>query len=115
VRQRLRANIEIGDVEPFWEDRLSRGDGQPQPFRVGDVTFAGTTVCQRCAVPARDQQTGAVWPAFQKQFAQQRQASLQPWAAPERFPHYYRATINTCLVNHGGQTISVGDAVELVS
>lgn len=114
VRQRLRSNIEIGGVEAFWEDRLYREDRSLQPVRMGDVTFGGVNPCQRCVVPSRDPATGQPTPLFQKTFNTQRRTSLPPWAAASRFDHYYRAAVNTRLLAGAGETLRVGDAVEIV-
>ena len=113
VRGRFRANLEVEDVEPFWEDRLFRTDSTPRPFRIGRVIFEGTNPCQRCVVPSRDPSTGEVWPEFARRFAELREQYLPPWAARERFNHFYRLTTNTRGVGSSGGLIRVGDAVEL--
>ena len=115
IRFRFRANIEIDGVEPFWEDRLFRDDKQPRPFRIGSVLFGGTNPCQRCAVPTRDSKTGEVTPeAFAQRFRKQREETLPPWSARERFDHFYRLTTNTLRLDSGNSGIQVGDTVELV-
>ena len=116
TRRRFRANLEIGDVEPFWEDRLVGAYDQSIPFRIGSVEFEGVNPCQRCPVPTRDSSTGEVTPRFVPQFAAQRQATLPSWAAVDRFTHYYRLAVNTRpAVTHRGGKIFVGDAVSLTS
>jgi len=114
VRLRLRANIEIGDVPVFWEDRLFQADGQPQRFHIGSVTFLGTNPCQRCVVPSRDQSTGETIPQFQKRFAEKRRETLPDWAPADRFNHFYRATVNTRLHSGAGECLKVGDPVEMI-
>lgn len=114
VRLRLRANIEVGDVPAFWEDRLYRAEGETLPFRIGSVTFLGTNPCQRCVVPSRDQITGEPIPQFQKLFAEKRRETLPDWAAADRFNHFYRATVNTRLDSGAGECITVGDSVEIL-
>lgn len=111
IRQRLRANIEISGVEPFWEDRFVATDDTPRPFRLGEVLLGGTDPCQRCVVPTRDPFTGDVWSGFQKEFANRRETSLPEWAPRSRFNHFYRATLNTVLLDGAGKTIRVGDPV----
>ena len=113
VRLRFRANLEVEGVEPFWEDRLFRADSTPQPFRIGSVMFEGTNSCQRCIVPSRDPETGEVWPEFARRFAELREQHLPPWAARERFNHFYRLTTNTRGIGSSGGLIRVGDKVEL--
>ncbi len=113
ARQRFRANIEIDGVDPFWEDRLFRGDDQLEPFRVGDVTFGGVNPCQRCAVPSRDPRTGDVWPEFAKCFAERRQRELPIWSDRGRFNHFYRLAVNTRLIAAGTLKIRVGDEISM--
>jgi uncharacterized protein YcbX len=113
VRRRFRANLEIGDVEPFWEDRLYSVAGETVLFRVGDVTFAGNNPCQRCVVPSRDTHSGEVWPAFNKQFTKLREATLPPWAERSRFNHFFRLSVNTKPACDGG-VIRVGDPIEVI-
>lgn len=95
VRRRFRANLEIGDVEPFWEDHLYGAAGQAIPFRVGDVILHGVNPCQRCAVPTRSSFTGEVWPAFAKTIGKLREQHLPTQATRARFNHFYRLAVNT--------------------
>jgi uncharacterized protein YcbX len=113
VRRRFRANIEIGGVEPFWEDNLFGIETTPKRFRIGEIEFSGTNPCQRCIVPSRDSLSGEVTPAFSKRFALQRQESLPTWATRERFDHFYRLATNTCKIDPSAGMIRVGDKVEL--
>lgn len=121
VRRRFRANLEIDDCPPFWEDRLFAENASPQtrtvvPFRIGGVVLHGVNPCARCPVPTRDSQTGEVFPRFAQEFGRRRQESLPPWAPATAFDHYYRLSVNTrpSPTTAGGR-IAVGDAVELVS
>lgn len=117
LRDRFRANLEVEDAPPFWEDHLFRADSAPLPFRIGSVLFAGTNSCQRCVVPSRDPMTGAVWSEFARHFATLRAEQLPTWAARERFSHFYRLTTNTRLSDGvqdpGEMRLHVGDAVAL--
>lgn len=119
VRLRFRANLEIAGVEPFWEDRLyGASAGETVPFRIGQVTLSGTNPCQRCAVPTRDPETGAVWPEFAREFSTRRSLELPPWAARSRFNHFYRLTVNTCRLSSADDklpaSIRRGDVVEVL-
>lgn len=111
-RVRFRANLEIGDVEAFWEDRLFGPAGSQVDFRIGNVTFAGTNPCQRCVVPSRDPQTGEVRPHFTPKFTRHREASLPGWAERSRFTHFYRLAVNTHLASNPG-VIRIGDEVSV--
>jgi uncharacterized protein len=114
IRARFRANLEIGGVEPFWEDRLFAGRGSVVRFRVGDVVFEGTNPCQRCVVPSRSQITGDAISGFQKTFAERRKASLPAWADISRFDHFYRLAVNTRLAASGPGIIRLGDTIEIL-
>ena len=113
-RVRFRANLEIGGVEAFWEDRLFGAAGAVVRFRVGAVVFEGVNPCQRCVVPGRAPTSGAAIADFPRQFERQRRATLPPWAVSSRFNHFYRLAVNTRLAQGVAGTIRVGDAVEIL-
>ncbi len=108
VRCRFRANLEVEDTPPWWEDQLVSNSGQG--FSVGQVVWRATGVCQRCVVPSRHPHTGQVLEGFARRFAQLRQESLPAWSPRERFDHFYRLAVNTQLVSSPG-IIRVGEAV----
>lgn len=113
MRDRLRANIEIGGVPAFWEDRLYAAAGDAVAFRVGAVVLEGTNPCARCVVPSRDPRTGQAWPAFAKIVSERRAASLPRWAERSRFDHFYRLAVNTrAAPTQTGALIAVGDRLE---
>ena len=95
MRRRLRANIEIADVPPFWEDQLFDEADKIVRFQIGSIQFEGINPCQRCVVPTRDALIGKTYPNFQKIFTAKRQETLPSWASVSRFNHYYRLSINT--------------------
>jgi uncharacterized protein YcbX len=116
VRRRFRANVEIGGVEPFWEDRLVGAVGTEVPFRIGDVRWLGAKACQRCVVPSRAAHTGEPTASFQKIFAMRREQSLPSWSPRQRFNHFYRLAVNTRLAPHQpAGRLRVGAPVELCS
>ncbi len=115
VRQRFRANLELSGVPAFWEDQLFGLDQEERLFQIGDIQFVGVNPCNRCIVPTRSAQTGAVYPHFQQIFSQRRQETLPAWVVRERFNHFYKLTVNTRLSStNTGQTLYVGDAVTLL-
>lgn len=115
VRGRLRTNLEIDGVPPFWEDRLyGSSEGDLVPFRIGDVELEGKNACQRCPVPARDVETGEPTPKFARIFSTKRMETLPEWAHRERFDHFYRVAINTVAGEIGpGARLRVGDEVKI--
>ncbi|RME19059.1 MAG: MOSC domain-containing protein, partial [Candidatus Zixiibacteriota bacterium] len=65
-------------------------------------------------VPTRDPVTGETTKSFVERFTERRQATLPPGVPRERFPDYYRLTINTRVASPEPVTIRVGDAVMAV-
>ena len=117
IRDRLRANLEIENVPPFWEDTLCSELGANEvKFSIGPAILRGINPCQRCVVPSRDHQTGVALSNFSKIFQSERQNSLPTWAPHTRFNHFYRAAINTTAQNnHKGPPIKVGDEISIKS
>ena len=115
ARLRFRANLEIGGMGAFEEDRLFTAEkGTFVRFDVGEVAFEGSNPCARCAVPPRDPDTSEVIADFQKRFASLREAKLPAFAAAARFDHFYRFALNTRVpASELGKTLRVGDAVVL--
>ena len=114
ARARFRANLEIGGVEPFWEDRLLAPGTGAVRFRIGDVELLGMNPCARCIVPTRDALNGESIPQFAKSFARQRQQMLPDWAPAERFDHFYRLAVNTRSAAGASRVLRAGDAVEIL-
>ena len=113
VRLRLRANIELGGVPAFWEDRLFGGAGDAVRFQIGDAELAGTNPCARCVVPSRDARTGEALPAFAKRVSEARAATLPAWADRSRFDHFYRLAVNTRAPSAAGRVVRVGDTLSV--
>ncbi|WP_324663972.1 MOSC domain-containing protein [Haloarcula sediminis] len=113
ARRRLRANIEVGGVPAFWEDRLVGADAPA--FRAGDVRIEGVTPCGRCVVPSRDPDTGEPTPEFREQFITKRRETFPEWADRDAFDHYYSLMVIARVPEADrGKTVGVGDDVELV-
>lgn len=114
IRTRFRANLEIGGVPAFWEDRLYSAAGESVPFWIGDTRIEGVNPCQRCIVPARDTHSAELSPDFAQTFRAKREETLPPWANRSRFNHFYRLAINTCIpLSEAGKTLRLGDPVSL--
>jgi hypothetical protein len=112
ARRRLRANVEVGGVPAFWEDRFV-GDDTPG-FAVGAdaVRFEGDEPCARCVVPSRDPETGDPLPEFRQRFVERREATFPEWADRDAFEHLYTVMLISRVPEVSrGQSISVGDAV----
>jgi hypothetical protein len=113
ARRRLRANVEVGGVPAFWEDRFV-GDDAPS-FLAGDLRFEGATPCGRCVVPERDPDTGEPTSGFRERFVRRRRETFPEWADPDAFEHYYTLMLIAEVpdADRGG-TLRVGDPVRVV-
>jgi uncharacterized protein YcbX len=112
ARRRFRANLEVGGVPAFWEDRLYADHGEAVAFRVGDAELLGVNPCQRCVVPSRDPDTGAETPGFRERFLEMRERTLPAWADSDRLDHYFRLMVNTDVPEpEWGRELRVGDSV----
>lgn len=111
MRRRFRANLEVGETAPFWEDSLYTDNG-PATFGVGEARLYGRRSSQRCVVPSRSSRGGRPTPGFQKLFAQRREETLPPWAPRRMFNHFYRLATNTSVDPASlGRRLRVGDFV----
>jgi uncharacterized protein YcbX len=113
ARRRLRANVEVGGVPAFWEDRFVGADAPA--FRAGDVRIEGVTPCGRCVVPSRDPETGDPLPAFRETFIQRRRETFPEWADRDAFDHFYTLMLIASVPEADrGKTLAVGDDVTVV-
>ncbi|MFC6835305.1 MOSC domain-containing protein [Halomarina ordinaria] len=115
VRRRFRANLEVGDVPAFWEDRLYADHGEAVAFRIGDAELLGVNPCQRCVVPSRDPDTGEAVSGFRERFIERRAATRPDWLDSDRFDHDFRLMVNTHVpASTRGATLRVGDEVAVL-
>jgi uncharacterized protein YcbX len=115
IRIRFRANLEIGGVPAFWEDRLYGPKPDRVAFQIGNVLFHGNNPCQRCVVPPRDPFTGEGYPGFSQTFTAKREATLPGWAEKSRFNHYYRLAVNTLVpASEIGKVLQIGDEIRVI-
>ncbi|NHN58644.1 MULTISPECIES: MOSC domain-containing protein [Halorussus] len=115
ARRRFRANLEIGGVPPFWEDRLFADAGEVVRFRIGDAELLGVHPCQRCVVPGRDPDTGAETVDFRETFIRRREETTPEWTDSDRFDHAFRLMVNTRVpAASAGEPVAVGEPVERI-
>ncbi|WP_137285743.1 MOSC domain-containing protein [Halorussus salinisoli] len=113
ARRRLRANVEVAGVPPFWEDRFV-GDGAPT-FEIGGVRFEGVTPCGRCVVPQRDPDTGDPLPEFRERFVRKRRETFPEWADQSAFDHDYTLMLIARVhESDRARTLRVDDPVDVV-
>jgi len=108
MRLRLRPNLVVEGVPPFWEDRLVDGG-----VRVGDVRLEVTHPVPRCVVPTRDPHTGESDDGFRETFIERRRETLPAWADRDAFDTLFSVTVGTRVPD--GQRdgeLRVGSAVQ---
>ncbi len=116
IRLRFRANIELIDTPPFWEDQLTAPLRSHTFFRVGEVLVRGRKICKRCVVPTRDPFTGEITPNFMRTFMDKRAKSLPNFVKYEDFDHFYYLAINTNIdIDQIEKRISRGDELKMMS
>lgn len=110
ARKRFRANIEIGNAPPFWEDSLVG-----KTFKIGNVVVEGANVSKRCPVPTRNPETGEVIKDFVKKFIEFRKNSLSEFSPREVFKDtFYRLCLNTNIpASEWGKEIRIGEEVKV--
>ncbi|EMA42427.1 MOSC domain-containing protein beta barrel domain-containing protein [Halococcus morrhuae DSM 1307] len=130
IFRRLRTNIAIDGVEPFWEDKLysdtpatRRDPGTGVEFTVGDVTHYGVMCKPRCVVPSRDPETGEQKLNFTKKFMEQRKERFPEWADAETLgtnmdrenadDYYYLTVVTRLPSREAGKEIAVGDEISI--
>lgn len=113
ARARFRANIEVGGVPAFWEDRYAGLPDAYREFHVGNVRFQAARSCTRCPVPSHDPLTGETYPEFQKIFVANREESLPDWTDRAIFEHFYRISLLTIVpASEEGKSLRIGDVIE---
>lgn len=130
IFRRLRTNIIIGGVEPFWEDKLysntqatHRDPGTGVEFTVGNVTHYGVMCKPRCVVPSRHPETGERKLNFTKKFAEKRKERFPEWADAETLgtnmdrdgaeDYYYLTVVTRIPSREVDKEIAVGDEISI--
>ncbi|MXR52928.1 MOSC domain-containing protein [Halovenus sp. WSH3] len=110
---RLRPNLVVSGVPPFWEDQLFTDGGRR--FRIGEVALSGVRPIPRCVVPTRDPRTGAEHPEFRETFVHERRERLPAWVDVSEFDgNLFSLAVGTRIPESDrNRTLSVGDPVRL--
>ncbi|MDQ2096653.1 MAG: MOSC N-terminal beta barrel domain-containing protein [Tychonema bourrellyi B0820] len=115
MRQHLRANIEIGDVPPFWEDQLFAASDEVVRLQIGKVTFEATHPSQ-CIVSTRNSFREEVYPNFQEVFTAKRNKIMPHSARRSPLSHLSQLNINTRVLDRTSEKIiQIGDEVKIIS
>lgn len=111
MRARLRPNVVIGGVPPFWEDRFL--EDSTSGFEINGVRFEGAEACARCVVPSLDPETGEPIEDFQARFVERRKETFPVWADERTLKHFYTVMVIMRVPEpYYGETIRVGDPVK---
>lgn len=113
ITRRMRPNIIIKGVEPYWEDALYGQEGVGGLLTLGQTELIVTGPCQRCVVPTRDSQTGDPTPQFMKRFMEIRRATLP--GAQQKDPRFEKNPYRLCVNVLGpvGGAIQVSDTLKI--
>jgi uncharacterized protein len=115
VRLRFRATIELGGVEPYWEEKLVGEPGTGMRLTIGDVEMIGVSPRARCNVPPRDPLTGISDKTFVKRMMKQRERTLPENNHIPAYGSLYHLSINTYIPDtQKGKWLRVGDAVRMI-
>ncbi|MCE9598864.1 MAG: MOSC N-terminal beta barrel domain-containing protein [Spirochaetia bacterium] len=112
---RFRANLELQNVPPFWEERLFLEPGVGMRFRIGEVTMIGINPRARCNVPPRHPLTGATDKLFVKSMMTSRTQTLPADSMLPLHGNMYHLTVNTFIPDsEQGRVLRVGDKVQIL-
>ena len=115
MRQHLRANIEIGDVPPFWEDQLLAASDEVVRLQIGKVTFEAMNPSQ-CIVSTRNCFREEVYPNFKEVFTAKRNKTMPHSARRSPLSHLSQLNINTRVLDRtSGKIIQIGDEVKIIT
>lgn len=132
IRRRLRTNIEISGVDPFWEDKLFSdceasfgAPGNAVEFAIGNVTHYGIMCKPRCVVPSRDPDTGESKKDFSRRFIENRKETFPDWAEADKLGrnigsgsdsdknYFYLTVVTRIPSSEKGESINIDDKVTI--
>lgn len=121
MRLRMRPNLVVEGVPPFWEERLYAEEESLVNFTIGDVAVQGLRPLPRCSVPAQDPDTGELLETFVKRFTKRRRETFPEWGDPDLLGahdeldagEYYLAVVTRIPPSEWGKHIAIGDTVSI--
>ncbi|MBE9095074.1 MOSC domain-containing protein [Tychonema sp. LEGE 07203] len=116
MRHRLRANIEIGDVPGFWEDRLFPEADKFVRLKIGTVIFEAINPRQPCLLSRRNSAAKKAYPNFKNVLIAKHKEIRPDLVKQGRLNHFSRLIVNTRVSPQAtGKTVRIGDEVQIVS
>lgn len=116
MRQHLRANIEIGDVPPFWEDQLFTASDEVVRLQIGKITFEAMNPSQQSIVFTPNCFRQEVYPNFKEVFTAKRNKTMPRSARRSPLNHLSQLNINTRVADRAsGKILQIGDEVKILS
>ena len=116
MRQHLRANIEIGDVPPFWEDQLFAASDEIVRLQIGKVTLEAIDPSQHSILSTPNCFREEVYPNFQEVFTAKRHKTMADSARRSPLSHLSQLNINTRSPDRtSGKILQIGDEVTILS
>ena len=116
MRHRLRANIEIGDVPAFWEDKLFPEADEIVSFQIGTVIFEGINTGQPRILSTENYAAKEAYSSFQKVLTANQNQTIPDLVTRGDSNHLNRLTINTRVpLQAAGKIVHLGDEVKIIS
>jgi len=117
MRHRLRANIEIGDVPAFWEDKLFPEADEIVSFQIGTVIFEGiNTGNQTHAMSMGNYAAKEAYSSFQKVLTANQNQTIPNLVTRGDLNHLNRLIVNTRVPPQAaGKIVHLGDEVKIIS
>lgn len=116
MRHRLRANIEIGDVPAFWEDKLFPEADETISFQIGTVIFEGINIGQPRILSTENYAAKEAYSSFQKVLTAKQNQIIPDLVKRGDLNHLNRLIVNTRVLHQAaGKIIHIGDEVKIIS
>lgn len=115
MRHRLRANIEIGDVPAFWEDKLFPEADEVVRFKIGTVILEGINPGPPCLLSMRNYAAKEAYLNFQKVLTAKQNEIIPNLIKKRHLNELSRLIIPTRVPPQAaGKILHIGDQVEII-
>ncbi|MEG4497118.1 MOSC N-terminal beta barrel domain-containing protein [Microcoleus sp. F10-C6] len=116
MRHSLRANIEIGDVPAFWEDRLFPQADEIVRFKIGKVIFEGINLGQPCLLSTQNYAAKEAYPNLKNIIAAKQNEIMSKFVKKSHLIQFDRLIVNTRVPPQSAEKIvHIGDEVQIIT